>query len=106
MSDEFKRRRDATASRAQAKQAQSEANADNPITEIRATVAEWKARIRPAIGRAVEEANKRTAATKIALRAEEIGGAIPLDNQRCHSTSARQRDRRENLTTPSGRTND
>ena len=60
MSDEFKRRLDAAASRAQAKQAQSEANADNPITEIKATVAEWKARIRPAIGRAVEEANKRT----------------------------------------------
>ena len=74
MSDEFKRRLDAAASRAQAKQAQSEANADNPITEIKATAAEWKARIRPAIGRAVEEANKRTAATKIALRAEESGG--------------------------------
>ena len=96
MSDEFKRRLDATASRAQAKQAQSEANADNPITEIRATVAEWKARTRPAIGRAVEEANKRTAATK---------RATPLNDQRCHSTSARQRNRRKNLTTPSGRTN-
>jgi hypothetical protein len=57
MSDEFKQRLDAAASRAQAMQAQSEANADNPITEIKASVAEWKARIRPAIGRAVEEAN-------------------------------------------------
>ena len=83
MSDEFKRRLDAAASRAQAK---SEENADIHITEIKATTAEWNARIRPAIGRAVEEANKRTAATKIALRAEEsagqyistISGATPL----------------------------
>jgi hypothetical protein len=74
MSNEFSQRLDAAASRAQAKQAQSEANADNPITDIKATVAEWKARIRPAIGRAVEEANKRTAATKITLRAEESAG--------------------------------
>ena len=42
MSDEFKRRLDAAASRAQAKQAQSEANADNPITEIKATAADGK----------------------------------------------------------------
>ena len=38
MSDEFKQRLDAAASRAQAKQAQSEANADNPITEMAACV--------------------------------------------------------------------
>ena len=98
MSEEFKRRLDAAASRAQAKQAQSEANADNPITEIKATAAEWKARIRPAIGRAVEEANKRTAATKITLRAEEsagstIGGATPLPRASVTAVKTAQRPR-------------
>ena len=101
MSDEFKRRLDAAASRAQAKQAQSEANADNPITEIKATAAEWKARIRPAIGRAVEEANKRTAATKITLRAEEsagqylstISGATPLPRASVTAVKTSQRPR-------------
>jgi hypothetical protein len=98
MSDEFKRRLDAAASRAQAKQAQSGANADNPI---KATVAEWKARIRPAIGRAVEEANKRTAATKITLRAEEpagqylstIGSATPLPRASVTAVKTSQRPR-------------
>ena len=101
MSDEFSQRLDAAASRAQAKQAQSEANADNPITEIKASVAEWKARIRPAIGRAVEEANKRTAATKIALRAEEsagqylstISGATPLPRASVTAVKTSQRPR-------------
>ena len=99
MSDEFKRRLDAAASRAQAKQAQCEANADNPTTQIKATVAEWKARIRPAIGRAVEEANKRTAATKITLRAEESAGqylstiATPLPRASVTAVKTSQRPR-------------
>jgi len=101
MSNEFSQRLDAAASRAQAKQAQSEANADNPITEIKATVAEWKARIRPAIGRAVEEANKRTAATKITLRAEEsaghhlstISGGTPLPRASVTAVKTAQRPR-------------
>jgi hypothetical protein len=101
MSNEFSQRLDAAASRAQAKQAQSEANADNPITEIKATVAEWKARIRPAIGRAAEEANKRTAATKITLRAEEsaghhlstISGGTPLPRASVTAVKTAQRPR-------------